>query len=193
MNQPNRPAVADSSPARAAATSWLDKIPLSLRTVFYYFFFLAFILGAVPYAAHWAAARWLPATMHFDIFWIKPIGWIIFAFTYVLYTAASIVLMKRGHGAYVEFDPPKEFVATGPFRWCRNPIAACVLGMVLGEALAFSSTGIFLLFAVGLPLAHMQVVLMEEPLLEQRFGQTYLDYKRRVPRWIPRIPRGNPA
>lgn len=30
--------------------------------------------------------------------------------------------------------------------------------------------------------------LSEEPELEQRFGDAYRDYKREVPRWIPRLP-----
>jgi protein-S-isoprenylcysteine O-methyltransferase Ste14 len=80
-------------------------------------------------------------------------------------------------------------VATGPFQWCRNPIAGSVVGMVLGEALALSSVGILLLFVVAIPLAHMQVVLLEEPLLEKRFGSAYNDYRARVPRWLPRPPR----
>ena len=182
------PATVDScSSTRAATSTPLDRIPLGLRSVFYYIFFLAFILVAVPWAADWAARRFLP--WHFELGWGRTLGWLIFAVTYVLYTVASFVLMRRGRGAYVEFDPPKEFVAVGPFRWCRNPIAACVLGMVLGEALAFSSTGIALLFLIGLPLAHIQVVLMEEPLLEKRFGSAYCEYKKRVPRWIPRLPR----
>ena len=164
-----------------------DSIPPSVRSVFYYFFFLAFILGLIPWAAH-QGGKLLPWSM--EIGWGRTLGWIIFAVMYVLYTAASVVLVRRGRGTYVEFDPPSEFVASGPFRWCRNPIAACVLGMVLGEALAFSSIGIMLLFLVGVPLANLQVVRLEEPLLEERFGQAYLDYKKTTPRWIPRLPVG---
>jgi protein-S-isoprenylcysteine O-methyltransferase Ste14 len=167
----------------------LERIPLSVRGVVYYVFFLAFILILVPMLAHWLGRRFLPWLV--EIGWGRAAGWVVFAACYVTYTLASLVLMRRGRGGYVEFDPPKEFVATGPFRWCRNPIAACVLGMVFGEALAFSSTGIFLLFVIGLALAQMQVVLLEEPLLEKRFGQTYRDYRARVPRWIPRPPRGD--
>jgi protein-S-isoprenylcysteine O-methyltransferase Ste14 len=29
-------------------------------------------------------------------------------------------------------------------------------------------------------------VLVEEPSLEQRFGEPYREYKARVPRWLPR-------
>ena len=182
--------VADArSATRGALSQVLQRIPVPVRTVVYYFSFLAFILVLVPWLAHVLGRRFLPWQL--EIGWVRVIGWVVFGGFYLLYTGSSLVLVRRGRGAYVEFDPPKDFVATGPFRWCRNPIAACVLGMIFGEALAFSSTGIFILFMVGLPLAHLQVVLLEEPLLVTRFGQTYLDYRARVPRWIPRRPRGD--
>ncbi len=181
--------VADARPAaRGPLPRLLERIPLPVRTLFYYAFFLAFILILVPWLAHTLGKRFVPWQV--EVGWGRVVGWVIFGVSYVVYTGASWVLMRRGRGAYVEFDPPKEFVVTGPFRWCRNPIAACVLGMILGEALAFSSVGILLLFLAGWPLAHLQVVLLEEPLLEKRFGQTYRDYRARVPRWIPRPPRG---
>ncbi len=191
MTGTNRDADDARSATRGVLSRLLQRIPLSVRTVVYYFSFLAFILILVPWLAHVLGRRFLP--WQFEIGWWRAGGWVVFGVCYLLYTVSSLVLMRRGRGAYVEFDPPKEFVATGPFRWCRNPIAACVLGMILGEALAFSSTGILLLFLVGLPLAHLQVVLLEEPLLEKRFGQTYLDYQAWVPRWIPRLPRGGSA
>ena len=184
--------VADARSAmRGTLRRLLERIPLPVRTGFYYVFFLAFILILVPGLAHALGKRFVPWQV--EIGWGRVAGWMVLAVSYLIYTGASLVLMRRGRGAYVEFDPPKEFVATGPFRWCRNPIAACVLGMILGEALTFSSVGILLLFLVGLPLAHLQVVLLEEPLLEKRFGQEFRDYRARVPRWIPRPPRGESA
>jgi protein-S-isoprenylcysteine O-methyltransferase Ste14 len=65
--------------------------------------------------------------------------------------------------------------------------------MLLGEALFFSSTGIFLLFAAAAIVAHLQAVCLEEPLLRKRYGQSYTDYLARVPRWIPRPPRKGQA
>jgi protein-S-isoprenylcysteine O-methyltransferase Ste14 len=32
---------------------------------------------------------------------------------------------------------------------------------------------------------HAVVVFVEEPRLERRFGQSYLEYKGRVHRWVP--------
>ncbi len=181
---------ADSRPGGGPNTHpLLERIPLAVRRVACYLACILFIIALLPYLADRAGRALLPASWHFEIGWWRIVGAVVFLTCLVLYTTSSITLMRHGRGAYIEFDPPKEFVAIGPFRWCRNPIAACVVGMVAGEAIAFSSTGIALFFLLGLPLAQAQVVLLEEPLLEKRFGQTYRDYRARVPRWIPRPPR----
>jgi protein-S-isoprenylcysteine O-methyltransferase Ste14 len=153
----------------------------------YSILFLAAVLVLLPWLAsridvHWPRAR-------VEIGPVRWLGVILFSICMGLYATASLLLSRHGRGAYVEFDPPREFVAVGPFQWCRNPIAGSLLGMLLGEALAFSSTGIFLLFLVALPLAQLQVVCLEEPLLRKRFGQAYEEYVRRVPRWLPGTPR----
>jgi len=153
---------------------------------FYGLFFLAAVLIGLPWLAY-RVDVFLPA-WHVEFGWLRWAGLAVFAAFFSTYLACSHVLSTRGRGAYVEFDPPREFVAGGPYRWVRNPIAACVVGMLFGLAGALSSTGVFLLFLLSLPLAHLQVVLLEEPLLRKRFGSTYEDYCRRVPRWIPRRP-----
>lgn len=154
--------------------------------VFYCIFFLAFALGLLPWLAYRLDVHF--PQCHVEIGALRYVGAAVFAAFLVTYLYCSYQLTSRGEGAYVEFDPPTRFVAEGPYRWCRNPVAACVVGMVLGLAVALSSTGVFLLFLVGLPLAQIQVVLLEEPLLKQRFGADYEAYLRRVPRWIPRRP-----
>jgi protein-S-isoprenylcysteine O-methyltransferase Ste14 len=117
------------------------------------------------------------------------IGGGVFLVGLVTYTICSLWLVTRGRGAYVEFDPPTEFVATGPYRWCRNPVALSLMIAVLGEAIFFASPGILLYFILGIGLGHVQVVWLEEPLLRRRFGNDYENYCRTVPRWIPRSAR----
>lgn len=177
-------------PVRALRRPLLGRVPLAARAGMYYLAFLALALVLLPSLAH-RLALMLPG-WQVELGPGRAVGWVVFGCCYVGYTFAACVLIRRGRGAHVEFDPPKQFVATGPFRWCRNPLAICLLGMLFGEALAFSSLGILLLALVGLPLAHLQVTLLEEPLLKKRFGQAYLDYLLRVPRWIPRPPRKAP-
>jgi len=155
--------------------------------IVYGILFLGAVIVVVPWLA-WQIDRYIPG-LHFEIGWFRLPGAAFFLICFVIYIRSSYILTCLGKGAYVEFDPPTEFVATGPFRWVRNPIAACVVGMLLGEAIALSSTGVFLLFLASLILAHLQVVMLEEPLLEKRFGAAYRDYLNRVPRWIPRRPK----
>jgi len=37
------------------------------------------------------------------------------------------------------------------------------------------------------------IPLLEEPMLENRFGEQYLTHKRNVPRWVPRLRSWNAA
>ena len=42
-----------------------------------------------------------------------------------------------------------------------------------------------ILLPVAIAIVHYRVIPAEEKYLEQRFGKEYLDYKARVPRWLP--------
>jgi protein-S-isoprenylcysteine O-methyltransferase Ste14 len=82
---------------------------------------------------------------------------------------------------------PKEFVAWGPFRYVRNPMSLGWVIFMLGLGL-YESSVLVILFAVALfSFLHAIVVFVEEPGLEKRFGESYLEYKRSVPRWLPQF------
>jgi protein-S-isoprenylcysteine O-methyltransferase Ste14 len=49
------------------------------------------------------------------------------------------------------------------------------------------SLAILLWFVVFVCLNALYIPLIEEYILEQRFGDAYGEYKRNVPRWIPRL------
>ena len=109
---------------------------LAVRMVFYYTGFLFVILGLIPWAAT-CLDVYLPE-IQLGLSG-KFIGGGLFVVGLVAYTACSLWLVTRGRGAYVEFDPPTHFVATGPYRWCRNPVALSLMIVVLGEAIFLSS------------------------------------------------------
>lgn len=148
--------------------------------------FLGMMLGLLPWMAH-RLDVYVPA-VHREIGGLRYVGGVVFVLCLVLYVVCSYVLTKLGQGPFVEFDPPRQLVVEGPYRWCRNPVASCILGTILGLAMMRSSTGIFCFFAVLTFLANRQVIRIEEPALRKRFGQAYEDYLRRVPRWLPRRP-----
>ena len=58
--------------------------------------------------------------------------------------------------------------------------------VLLGEVLLFGSTTLLVYAVVVLLGFHLFVTLYEEPTLKRRFGSSYEDYCRAVPRWIPR-------
>jgi protein-S-isoprenylcysteine O-methyltransferase Ste14 len=101
----------------------------------------------------------------------------------------SIVFVTHGGGTPVPIEPPRNFVAAGLYRFVRNPMYFGALLALFAEAVLFRSLWI-LLYAGMLWLAlHTFTVLLEEPQLERRFGETYREYRRRTPRWIPRRPK----
>ncbi len=90
-----------------------------------------------------------------------------------------------GKGAPAPFDPPRRLVVRGPYRRVRNPMylgAAFFLG---GVGLFYHSAAVALYGLALLAVAHLIVVLYEEPALRRSFGAQYEEYCRRVPRWRP--------
>ena len=61
--------------------------------------------------------------------------------------------------------------------------------VIWAEALYLASLGV-MLYALAISVgAHLLVVHVEEPELRRRFGPSYEEYCRRVPRWLPRFGR----
>ena len=95
--------------------------------------------------------------------------------------------LQKGKGTPAPIDPPKELVAIGFYRYVRNPMYVGVLAMITGHFLWFGYWNL-LIYAVIVFLAfHTFVTYYEEPTLKQKFGASYEEYLRRVPRWIPRF------
>ncbi len=100
----------------------------------------------------------------------------------------AVFFAARGRGTPAPFDAPREVVAVGPYKWVRNPMYIGAFFLLAGFGLWNRSASILLLAGLGMLLAHTGVVLLEEPDLERRFGDSYRQYKQRVNRWLPRRP-----
>ena len=80
--------------------------------------------------------------------------------------------------------PTTAIVASGPFRFSRNPLYLALTLLYLGLTLAFNTWwGIVVLVPV-LIIMHRGVVLREERYLEQKFGETYWQYRSKVRRYL---------
>ena len=91
-----------------------------------------------------------------------------------------------GKGTPILFTPTKELIVTGLYRFVRNPFYIAAVLFVAGEAILFQSLGIFIYCLIMF--GHFYVLVpMEEALLAEKFGVTYKQYCKSVPRWIPRL------
>jgi protein-S-isoprenylcysteine O-methyltransferase Ste14 len=95
----------------------------------------------------------------------------------------------RGLGTPAPIAPTKFLVVSGPHRYVRNPMYLGVALVILGEAGLFRSSHLAEYTAVMLLIAHVFVIQYEEPTLHRQFGESYDEYRRTVPRWIPRLRR----
>ncbi len=105
-----------------------------------------------------------------------------------LYLACLWVFATVGRGTPGPWDAPRQIVAVGPYCWVRNPIYIAALLVVVGEAWLFLSFSLLVYAGTMAVLFHLFVISYEEPTLRRRFGETYVEYLRTVPRWIPRRP-----
>ena len=94
-----------------------------------------------------------------------------------------------GQGTPAPFDPPRQFVAVGPYQFVRNPMYIGGVILLAGFALYLRSGAALIFCLPWLLLAHIFVIGYEEPALRAKFGDSYANYCRTVNRWIPRFRR----
>jgi protein-S-isoprenylcysteine O-methyltransferase Ste14 len=82
------------------------------------------------------------------------------------------------------WTPTTEIVSGGIYRWTRNPMYVGMTLIFLALAIGLDSIGALLLLPVVMIVMQTQVIAREERYLESKFGEGYLQYKRRVRRWI---------
>jgi protein-S-isoprenylcysteine O-methyltransferase Ste14 len=90
-----------------------------------------------------------------------------------------------GRGTPAPFDPPRQLVVRGPYRFVRNPMYVGAVVALLGAAIYYESLALAAYAVAFLLVMHAFVVLYEEPVLTRRFGADFEAYRQRVPRWLP--------
>jgi protein-S-isoprenylcysteine O-methyltransferase Ste14 len=103
----------------------------------------------------------------------------------VLLLVGGVVILLCGGMLSTQGMIPTKFVVFGPFRYVRNPMSLGGVTMMFGLALFCRSISILLFSAVLFLALHGLVVFWEEPFLEKRYGESYLQYKHSVNRWLP--------
>lgn len=136
------------------------------------------VLILVP---RWNENKWNDSI---DIFSVT--GFLLAVFGGVLLIGAIAMLIRMGRGTLAPWSPTSRLVTGGIYAYTRNPMISGVLTLLLAESLIFHSVSIYIWCVSFFIINNLYFLISEEPGLEQRFGDEYAEYKKNVPRWIPR-------
>lgn len=96
----------------------------------------------------------------------------------------SVVLMRRSGQSENPWKPTDRILERGPFRITRNPMYLQMIVACIGIAVLLANLWILFLIPICAFALQRWAILPEEAYLEEKFGAAYLDYKRRVRRWL---------
>jgi protein-S-isoprenylcysteine O-methyltransferase Ste14 len=100
----------------------------------------------------------------------------------------SVVRFVRvGRGTLVPAIPTQVLVVSGFYRHVRNPMYVGVLSALAGQVILFRSQYLALYLVIVALLFHLFVTGYEEPKLRRTYRESYDEYCRHVPRWLPRL------
>lgn len=130
----------------------------------------------------WAAKRFLPKFNAVN----QPynnIGIFVF-FLGLLLLFWSFYMFKKNKTPIVPGQKPTFVVAEGPYKFTRNPMYLGVTIALLGAAIYFGNILSFLSPLIFFLVMNFYFMPFEEKLMENLFGNKYLNYKKSVRRWI---------
>ena len=90
----------------------------------------------------------------------------------------------EGKGTISPLDPTKKLVASGIYRYSRNPMYVGVMLLITGEAVFWQSLVLAGYAAIVFIAFNLFIILHEEPRLKRDFGPEYEHYFQSVRRWL---------
>lgn len=140
------------------------------------------LLFVIPLAALWALDLLVPTSL-LPAPWRWLVGGLLVLAGMGL-AAAGARTQRRAGTDFLPQRPSTRIVQHGVYGWTRNPMYVGFALLTAGLAVLASSAWALLAVPVGVVLCDRLVVVREERYLARKFGEEYLDYKRRVRRWL---------
>jgi protein-S-isoprenylcysteine O-methyltransferase Ste14 len=138
-----------------------------------------FVLALIAMAAlNWVApiARLIPA----------PWSWLglVPIVAGVALAISGAALFKRHGTGVVPFSPVTQLVTTGPYRFTRNPMYLGMVMALIGAAVLMGTVSPWLVIPIFAWWINRRFIAQEEVMLQDAFGDDYVQFKQRVRRWI---------
>ncbi|RAR71517.1 methyltransferase family protein [Flavobacterium aciduliphilum] len=97
----------------------------------------------------------------------------------------TIVMYKSKKASPSPFSQPKKLITKGPYKIVRHPMMWALHFVIIGQIFVNTSPFIIIWFLIWLRFSVIFVDKYEEPYLISVFGEDYLQYCLKTPRWIP--------
>jgi protein-S-isoprenylcysteine O-methyltransferase Ste14 len=114
---------------------------------------------------------------------LMGVGAVLIAAFLALAVSANLTFRKAGTPAN-PYAETKALTTAGPYGLTRNPMYLGLVLVTAGLGLVLNSMWLVLIAVPVLLLLRNLVILHEERYLEEKFGDTYRDYTKRVRRWL---------
>jgi protein-S-isoprenylcysteine O-methyltransferase Ste14 len=100
----------------------------------------------------------------------------------------SVKNFLKAKGTPVPFNPPPILVTTGPYAYTRNPMLTGVFSLLFGFGVFFGSVSLLIVFTpLFIFINFWELKSIEEPELEKRLGEEYIEYRKRTPMFFPNL------
>ncbi len=110
-------------------------------------------------------------------------GIIILLFGVAMIAWSAVGFARAGTNA-IPFREASALVTGGFYRITRNPMYLGMVLILVGGGLKIGSLGALLPIPMFVVVIRRNFILGEERFLEETFGEEYLEYKKRVRRWL---------
>jgi protein-S-isoprenylcysteine O-methyltransferase Ste14 len=101
--------------------------------------------------------------------------------------STNLLFIRFGKGTLAPWSPPEKLIIRGPYRFLRQPMISGVILVLMGEFIFLASWAALMWFTLFLLTNLINIPLIEEKALSNRFGKTYQRYREAVPGWFPRL------
>jgi protein-S-isoprenylcysteine O-methyltransferase Ste14 len=152
----------------------LDKSDYFIPPFALFYFYLVFAA-----AFHWPSVS-TQEILHSDAVAWAGVASCLAGLSGLLWSLISFGLSFR---VGIDVERPDKLITTGLFAYSRNPIYVAFASILVGQFLIFPNWILLAYVAAGVWLFHRQV-LREEVFLIRHYGQEYLEYAKRVRRYI---------
>ena len=100
----------------------------------------------------------------------------------------SVQNFLKAKGTPVPFNPPPILVTTGPYAYTRNPMLTGVFSLLFGFGVLLGSASLLVVFTpLFIFINFWDFKSIEEPELDKRLGEEYIEYRERTPMFFPSI------